>query len=606
MHPEHEHMTIGDYAVIGDCRSAALVSRSGSIDWLAWPRFDSESIFAALLDDQRGGTFSVRPVGAFEATRAYVDGTNVLRTRFVADQGTLIVTDLMTIADDGEHRRALVPEHELLRIVECAEGQVEVEIVFDPRPGFRPARISMGRDGVRVIDGARLTLLRGVDGMTATPEGGVRKTLHLAKGERVALSLVHAAHDPAVIMPLGDAAMARAETAIAWWRRWSSRARYDGPYREQVVRSALALKLLCYGPSGAVIAAPTTSLPEQPGGTLNWDYRYCWLRDASLTANVLYGLGYDGEGDAFVDWLIHATRLTRPQLRVLYDVFGRNPSKEVERWSLAGYADSRPVRIGNAAADQFQLDVYGEVIDAVAQRCRRGHTPDPETTKMLRQFAEFVCHHWQRPDDGVWESRRGAQHYVYSRVMSWVALDRVLELAARGYLALGAALRDRIEKNRDMIADEVRSRGWSEQQGSYVEVLDGDTQDASLLLLSWYGFEPADSARMCSTFERIDRVLGAGNGLLRRNLSIDEGAFGICSFWGVEQLARGGGTLAAAEERFSSLLHYANDVGLFAEETDPSTGAAIGNFPQGFTHVGLVNAAMAIERRRRDEKDAAR
>ncbi len=591
-------MRIDDYALIGDGRSAALVSRHGSVDWLAWPRFDSDPMFAAILDEGRGGSFSVRPTGAFESTRAYVDGTNVLQTRFHSDAGTLVVTDLMPIADDAEHHRALVPEHELLRVIECVAGRLDVEIVFDPRPGFHPARVSIGHDAVRVTEGAKLTLLRGVAGMEPAPGGGARKTLRMSEGERIAVSLLYAARDPAVLMPLGEAAIGRVERTVGWWRRWSSGARYDGPYREHVVRSALTLKLFCYGPSGAVIAAPTTSLPEQLGGSLNWDYRYCWLRDAALTAHALYGLGYDGEGDAFVDWLIHATRLTRPALRVLYDVFGRAPSTETERWSLEGHAGSTPVRIGNAAADQFQLDVYGEVIDAVAQRCRRGQTPDPETTKMLRQFAEFVCENWERPDDGIWESRGGAKHYTFSRVMCWVALDRALELAAHGDITLSRPIRERIERNRNVIAEEVRTRGWSERLRSYVEVLDGDTLDASLLLLSWYGFEQADSPRMRGTYEAIDRALGAGNALLRRNLDADEGSFGICNFWGVEQLARGGGTLAEAEERFTILLRYANDVGLFAEETDPTTGAALGNFPQAFTHVGLVNAAMAIERRR--------
>jgi len=599
-------MRIDDYAVIGDCRSAALVSRAGSIDWLAWPRFDSDPIFAAILDEARGGSFSIRPTGSFASTRTYLDGTNVLETRFVAGDGTLVVTDSMIVSDEAEHRRALVPEHELLRVVECVAGRVEVEIVFDPRPGFRPPRISIGRDSVRSTDGATMALLRGVTGMQPAAGGGVRGILRMTNGGRLVLSLVHAARDPAVLTPLGDAATARMESTTRWWRRWSSLARHDGPYRAHVVRSALALKLLCYGPSGAVVAAPTTSLPEEPGGSLNWDYRYCWLRDAALTAHVLYGLGYDAEGDAFVDWLTHATRLTRPELRVLYDVFGRKPSRETERWSLAGHAGSRPVRIGNAAADQFQIDVYGEVIDAVAQRCRRGMRPDPETTTMLRQFAEFVCENWRRPDHGIWESRGGPRHYVYSSVMCWVALERLLELAARGDIALTPAIRELVERNRDELSAAVRTRGWSEQHQSYVEVLDGDTVDASLLLLSWYGFERADSPRMRGTLEHVDRVLGAGNGLLRRNLAADEGAFGICSFWGVEQLARGGGSLPEAEARFSALLRHGNDVGLFAEETDPATGAAVGNFPQAFTHVGLVNAAIAIERRRHDARGSSR
>lgn len=450
-------------------------------------------------------------------------------------------------------------------------------------------------------DGAEAWILRGASGFAPRGAGGVEAVVRLRAGERRTLSLVYARSRPAVLVPLGDAAIRRAESTIAWWRAWSSRVRHHGPHREEVVRSALVLKLLCYGPSGAVIAAPTTSLPERLGGDLNWDYRFCWLRDAAFTVRALFGLGLPEEADAFVDWMLHATRLTRPEVRVLYDVFGRVPRRERERGSLAGYAGSRPVRFGNAAVEQFQLDVYGELVEAVAQRCRQGSHPDPETVKMLRQLGEFVCRNWPRPDDGIWELRETRRHHVHSRAMAWVALDRLLELDDAGHVPLDRGLRAKVLENREAIAREVRSRGWSEARQSYVQSYEGDALDASLLLLSWYGFEAPSSPRMRSTFAAIDAALGAGDGLLYRNLGYREGAFGICGFWAVDHLARGGGTLDQARERFDALCEHANDVGLFAEEIDPVTRRALGNFPQAFTHIGLINAALSIEERARRE-----
>ncbi|MBI2388585.1 MAG: glycoside hydrolase family 15 protein [Deltaproteobacteria bacterium] len=598
---------IEDHAVIGDGRSAALIARDGTIDWLCWPRFDSAPVFGALLDDARGGRFAVRPVGFAGARREYVDGTNVLRTRHAAAGGDVVVTDLLPVATGEDHARTLLPEHELLRVIECVAGSVEVRVLFDPRPSFgRPRALRAEGGVVRAEQGAEVWILRGASGWRARAAGGIETTIRLRAGERSVLSLVYARRDPAILTPLRDAALARADATVRWWQTWSSRLRYSGPDRDAVVRSALVLKLLCFGPSGAVVAAPTTALPERLGGDLNWDYRFCWLRDAALTVRALFGLGFEEEADAFVDWMLHATRLTRPELRVLYDVFGRIPRRERERTSLVGYAGSRPVRLGNAAAEQFQLDVYGEVIDAAARACREGRHPDPETARMLRQFGEFVCRNWQRPDDGIWEGRGRQRHHVHSRVLCWVALDRLLMLDARGDVPLRRDMREKFLTNREAIRHEVQARGWSSAKASYVQTLDGDELDASLLLLSWYGFEPPASARMRSTFAALDRALGVGNGLLRRNRDYDEGAFGICSFWAVEHLARGGGTLEQARTRFDALLSYANDVGLFAEEIDPATGRALGNFPQAFTHIGLVNAALSIEQRERADAAARR
>jgi GH15 family glucan-1,4-alpha-glucosidase len=589
---------IEDYALVGDCRSAALISRSGSCDWLCWPRFDSPSLFAALLDDERGGRFSIAPVGAFRSQRSYLDDTNVLVTRFLGEAAELTLTDLMPVLSPEDQRRFLQPEHELLRIISCDRGETDVEIVFDPRPDYgreRPRIVSLGKLGLctRVRRGGVLTL---VTDAPLGPEGRAR--VRLRAGERLCFSLGFARHDAAVLPPPGVRSFEMLERTVALWRSWARRTRYQGPYREAVVRSALLLKLMQYAPSGAIVAAPTTSLPERPGGDLNWDYRFCWLRDAALSSRALFELGHRDEAENFISWLLTATSLTLPKLHVLYDLFGRQPGPEVELPHLRGYRGAHPVRIGNAAKAQVQLDTYGEVIEAAAYFVRSGGEIDRATAAMLVGFGREVAREWDDPDEGIWEERGPGRDLVHSRALSWAALDRLIELREKGHLP--KAPLEEFARARALIREEVETLGWSEQLQTYTRTLGGADVDASLLLLPWYGYCKFDSPRMLATWRRIQQKLACGRGLFRRyfgKLTRGEGAFGICSFWAVEFLACGGGTIGEAQAMFEQLLGYANDVGLYAEQIDPETGAALGNFPQAYTHLGLINAALTLEER---------
>ena len=585
------------YAIIGDCRGAALVARDGSIDWLCWPRFDSPSIFAAILDAERGGCFRIAPVGDAEADRRYIPDTPILETTFTSESGTVILRDLMPVASEEDKRRVLLAEHEILREIEGIDGELELEIRFEPRPNYGQRAPMLEQRGALGIwskcGGSALSLSGDVsleispDQMTATGRVTVRA------GERLHLSLSYSQDGPAVIPACGDAARERIARTTAWWQEWAGRARYTGPFRDEVVRSAITLKLLTFAPSGAIVSAPTTSLPEESGGEDNWDYRYCWLRDASLTIRALYGLGYDEEAEAFINWLLHATRLTWPEVRVLYDVYGNHRVPERELDHFQGYGGARPVRIGNEAQGQLQLDVYGEIVDAALQYVEHGGHLDRDTARMLRGLGDVVCRRWREPDSGIWELRDEPRHYTHSKAMCWVALDRLITLHDRYGLDIPVYI---YMAERGSIRAEIEQRSFNLRLNAYARTLSGDDLDASVLSLPLYGYVEANNLRMRSTLEQIDRRLGV-DGLIYRYLPDDgvpnEGTFGICGFWAVECEARAGDT-KVAEQRFRRLLECANDVGLFAEEIDPESGAALGNFPQGFTHIGLINAALAL------------
>jgi GH15 family glucan-1,4-alpha-glucosidase len=596
---------ISDYAIIGDCRSAALVSRDGSIDWLCFPRFDSPSIFASILDTARGGRFRIRPTAPFSVERWYAPGSNVLETVFTTATGRVLLRDLMPVWSEEEKRTRLLPDHELLREVEGLEGEVEVEAYYAPRPDYgrlQPRLAHRGRLGLYIQNWGPALVLRSdvdlqvtEDGLSALGRATVRP------GTRHYFSLTYTKNDPAVFPELGEAARARVEHSIRWWQEWAGRCTYQGPYRSMVSRSALTLKLLAYAPSGAITAAPTTSLPEEIGGVRNWDYRFCWLRDASFTMRALLTLGFLEEGDAFLDWLMHATRLSAPEIQVMYDVFGESRLTERELDHLEGYRHSRPVRVGNAAHRQLQLDVYGELVDAAAEFVAHGGTLESDAARFLTGVGHAVIRLWREPDEGIWEVRSGAAHHTHSKVLCWAALNRLLLLEEGGHLKLDRA---RFSAEAETIRQEIESRGYNSEIASYTRVFGSHDVDAALLALPHFGYLEADDPRMRSTAARIKQELAVGPLLHRYRSDTDdglpgeEGAFGACAFWWVEWEARAG-DLDAAEDHFVTLLQFANDVGLFAEEIDPRTGMHLGNFPQAFTHIGLINAAITLERARK-------
>jgi GH15 family glucan-1,4-alpha-glucosidase len=555
-------------------------------------------VFAALLDGAKGGSLSIRPRGSFTTTRSYVEQTPVLRTEFSGGTGRACLWDLMPMNDGMQPMR---PMRELLRVIEGVVGTAELEINLDLRPDYARRCVAPTRRGRTgwVYSWSNEIVVVATDIELQAAGNALRGIVRLAPGERRYLSLAYAKGDPAVIPPLRAAADARLAETVEWWQRWAAGCRYDGPHRSEVLRSLLTLKLMSYAPSGAIVAAPTTSLPEVPGQDRNWDYRYCWLRDAGLTTQALLSLGYFDEARSFLSWLLHATRLTWPELRIMYDVFGRTRLEECELAHLEGYRASRPVRIGNGAYRQRQLDVYGEVVmaaDAVAAAC--GHL-DPAESRLLAGLGTVVCRQWREPDSGIWESRGPRRHYTFSKVMCWVALDRLLKLQAKGIVTLSSARLERFRQERAAIAATVEQHGYNATLDSYTGELDGDRLDASLLLMACTDYKSADDPRMRATYDRLQQRLGHGVLLDRYERPPDdkraaEGAFGICSFWAIDNLAKRG-DVAEAERRFRHMLTFANDLGLYAEEIEVASGLPLGNFPQAFTHVGLINAAVAIE-----------
>ncbi len=584
---------IADYALLGDCHSAALISTDGSVDWWCVPRFDSRSVFARLLDLE-AGHFTVRPVATSEVKREYVADTMVLRTTFHTRSGTLCVTDCLALeAGARGHDIGLRSPHILLRFAEVLVGSVELLVEFAPRPEYGLVSPALYRTpgGVRTVGGADSLLLTSdlelhVDHATA----GVRVTLE--EGEPTAFALQHRSGLARTDFDVVDPA-SRLQDTVAGWRSWAQEHRgYDGPYGEAVARSALVLQALTYQPSGAVIAAPTTSLPEILGGEANWDYRFCWLRDASLTLRALWVAACPDEAARFFDWMASAVgRQPDRHVQIMFGVEGERDLTEHELDHLAGYGDSRPVRVGNDAWRQRQLDVMGEVLEA-AHVMRDRLRLKPATAAFLCDLADRAAATWEQTDAGIWEGREGERHYTSSKLMCWVAVDRAVKLAEQ----LGECARPREwAAARDELKSAILERAYNDELGAYAGAFGSDHLDASVLLMPILGLVPADDKRMLATIHAIDRELGV-DGLVRRwtGASDEEGAFVICSFWLANCLAQAG-ELARAREVFERVASHANDVGLLAEEIDPRDGSLLGNFPQAFSHVGLITAAWSIQ-----------
>jgi GH15 family glucan-1,4-alpha-glucosidase len=520
-----------------------------------------------------------------------------LETTFVTPTGSARLVDALVAVEDAG---TLHPLREVLRIVEGVEGDVNFEVHWAPRPDYAradPLIKSRGALGWSCTWSDELFLLQAeaplimVGGTTRAVVGRVR----VAAGRKLRFSLCYAKGDIGVIAPLGEQADDRLRATLTWWDSWSGQCIYDGPHREHVIRSAITLKLMTFTLSGAVVAAPSTSLPEWIGAARNWDYRYCWVRDAALTMRAFTGLGFQSEAASFLHWLLHATRLTWPKLQIMYDVYGRTNLQERELDHLRGYRGSRPVRIGNGAHRQIQLDVYGGLIFAARDFVEKGGRLQDDEARLLVGFGKTVCKQWRDPDSGIWEVRGPKRQYTFSKVMCWTALDSLLTLEGRGCVRIDG---ETFRREREEIARTIETRGFNRELGSYVSELDGNQLDASLLLMGCIGYQDPGNVRMRGTFDRIHERLGR-NGLLYRydprsdHLASPEGAFGICSFWAIDNLARRG-DIEAAEHAFNHILSFSNDVGLFAEEIDPDTAEALGNFPQAFTHVGLINGALAL------------
>src|SRR6516165_7337540 len=594
-------LPIGDYALLSDCRSAALVSRAGSVDWLCFPRFDAPAVFARILDPD-GGHFTSRPAGDFQVSRAYVDQTMALETTFRTATGTAVLTDAMALGrNDRGHDLGAGSPGVLLRRLACTDGELEVEVSYAPRPeyGLIHPILEVIPGGVTARGGADRLLLSGsadsrVDGATATARLGV------TAGQTVSFALQHGQMaEPPLAAWDADEIAARLEDTLKGWRSWSAiHQTYSGPWRDLIHHSGRVLQALTFQPTGAIVAAPTTSLPETVGGERNWDYRYTWVRDACLTMEALWVAACPDEANKFFGFLADAaaSQLHRGlDLQIMFGVGGERDLSERELPHLAGWRDSRPVRVGNGAWNQRQLDVYGELLGAAQRLVDQLGELDPVTQQFLTAAADTAARRWKEKDQGIWEVRGAPRDFLYSKLMCWVALDRAIALAPR----LGAEARVQAwAAARDEIRAAILDHGWSERAGAFTQAFGSEDLDASNLMMAITGFLPGDDPRMKATIDATAARLTDERGLVYRYLAHDglageEGTFLLCTFW-LAQAQALAGEADGATATFERAVAAINDVGLLAEEVDAGSGEMIGNFPQAFSHIGLVNAAWAI------------
>jgi GH15 family glucan-1,4-alpha-glucosidase len=581
---------IESYAVIGDCETAALVGLDGSIDWLCWPEFSSDACFARLLGAEENGRWLLTPAAeAVKTTRKYRDHTLILETTFETAEFAVMLIDFMPI-------RRTNTTSDIVRIVKGIRGSAPMQMELSIRFNYGATVPWVTRDdgGIRAIAGPDLVVLR-----TKAPLAGEDLTtvseFTVSEGESVEFVMTYGRshlHAPRAI----DVGKAIADTQT-FWEEWAAISSYQGPYKSMVERSLITLKALTYRPTGGIVAAVTTSLPEQVGGPRNWDYRYCWLRDATFTLDAFMHGGYYEEAKAWQQWLLRAIAGSPDQVQIMYGIAGERYLPERELTWLSGYEDSKPVRIGNAASEQLQLDIYGEVLGAFHQALGRLGKDGELSFSMLRHLVEHLETVWQQPDEGIWETRGGRQHFTYSKMMAWVAFDRAIKAA--GMLHAGAPV-ERWQKVRTKIHDEICSQAYNEKLGSFVQSYGSDQLDASLLLMPMTGFLPASDRRVSGTLKAIEQQLMSGGLVLRYNtvkssdgLPPGEGVFLACSFWMVRALQLQGRD-ADARKLFERVVSLANDVGLLAEEYDPGARRLVGNFPQALSHIALVNAAFGL------------
>lgn len=596
---------IADYGLIGDCHTAALVSRHGSIDWLCVPRFDSPSLFGRILDAERGGCFAIQPAESFNSSFEYIEDSGVLRTTFETDRGKAALTDFMPLEPGESPQPFSKPHaaHRLIRLVEGVSGDVTLNVSLQPRPNYGREKAAFGafEHGLTVNTGddnhCRLycSVKLTVKGMNAETVVRVRE------GERLAFVLeLQSPPEPAAAGELFGA-LNQLDSTLAFWRTWSEGCRYEGPYTNAVIRSAVTLKLLTYAPTGGMVAAPTTSLPEKIGGVRNWDYRYTWIRDASFGFYALALAGHPEDAAHFLEWACNiGLQHGAGELNVVYGLNGekRLPEYSLDHWE--GYMQSRPVRVGNQASTQFQLDIYGELLDCFHTSRRLGHLSPKLLTDLwsaIKPQVDFVAGHWHKPGHGIWEVRSEPQQFVYSKVMAWVALDRGIKAAEE--LKLDADL-DWWRNQRKILRTEILQKGYNPAIHSFSQTYGDGALDAASLLLPLVRFIDARDTRMRTTIEAVRQRLFT-DGMVYRYRGMNDGlpgneaTFGVCTFWLVDNLTAIG-NVDEAQALFERMLERSSKLGLFAEELDPETGSHLGNFPQALSHIGLINAAINLTR----------
>jgi GH15 family glucan-1,4-alpha-glucosidase len=597
--PRPRYLPIAEHGLIGDLHTVALVGTDGTIDWYCCPRFDSPSVFAAILDADGGGLFRIAPdCDGWSSKQLYLPDTNVLITRFLTPAGVGELHDFMPPPRSGEAHQP-----RMIRRVLAVRGQMPLVVDVAPRFDYARARHEVALTQYGALFRSReLELSLSTDCPLEIVDGDVRARIELRAGETATFVLDRVEHGEMPVPSSEADIAAEFDATVAFWRRWLGRSRYDGRWREMVHRSALTLKLLTYAPTGAIVAAPTTSLPEQLGGTRNWDYRYTWMRDAAFTLYALLRLGFTEEAEAFMGWLEARCRHAAGResgLQIMYGIDGRQDLPEEELAHLEGYMASAPVRIGNGAASQLQLDIYGELMDS-AYLCNKYGRPIYHDGWMeITRNLEWLIEHWDQPDEGIWETRGGRRDYTYSRLMSWVALERAIRIARQRGLPADLA---RWTAVRDRIYQQIMERGWHPVRRAFVQHYDTDVLDASLLLMPLCKFVAPTDPRWLSTLDAITAELVSDSLVYRYNVNAspdglagEEATFSLCSFWWVEALARAG-RRDEARLAFEKMLTYANHVGLYSEEIGP-TGEQLGNFPQAFTHLALISAAYNLDRR---------